>query len=37
MPHFCIGAHAAVANLRILTREPARCRRCFPRLVVVAP
>lgn len=34
---FYIGAHAAVANLSVLTRDPAPYRRHFGRLVVHAP
>jgi hypothetical protein len=37
MPDFYIGAHAAVANLSVLTRDPSPYRSYFPRLVVVAP
>jgi predicted nucleic acid-binding protein len=37
IPDFFIGAHAAVANLSVLTRDPAPYRSYFPRLVVVAP
>jgi len=37
LPDFYIGAHAAVANLSVLTRDPAPYRNYFPRLVVVAP
>lgn len=37
IPDFYIGAHAAVANLRVLTRDPAPYRSYFPRLVIVAP
>lgn len=37
LPDFFIGAHAAVANLSVLTRDPAPYRNYFPRLVVVAP
>jgi predicted nucleic acid-binding protein len=37
MPDFYIGAHAAVANLSVLTRDPTRYKGYFPRLVVVAP
>jgi predicted nucleic acid-binding protein len=37
MPDFYIGAHAAVANLSVLTRDPAAYKSYFPRLVVVAP
>ena len=28
---------AAVANLRVLTRDPAPYKSCFPRLAIVAP
>jgi predicted nucleic acid-binding protein len=34
---FYIGAHAAVANLSVLTRDPRPYRSYFPRLAVVAP
>jgi predicted nucleic acid-binding protein len=34
---FYIGAHAAVSNLSLLTRDPASYRNHFARLVVVAP
>lgn len=37
MPDFYIGAHAAVANLSVLTRDRAGCASCFPRLAVIAP
>ena len=37
MPDFYIGAHAAVANLRVLTRDPAPYKSYFSRLVLVAP
>lgn len=37
MADFYIGAHAAVANLSVLTRDAAPYRSYFPRLVVVAP
>lgn len=37
MPDFYIGAHAIVRNLQLLTRDAARYRRYFPRLVIVAP
>ena len=37
MPDFYIGAHAAVANLSVLTRDPAPYKSYFPSLVVVAP
>jgi len=37
MPAFYIGAHAAVANLSVLTRDPSTYRSYFPRLRVIAP
>ena len=37
MPDFYIGAHAAVSNLTVLTRDPAPYRAYFPRLAIVAP
>ncbi len=37
LPDFYIGAHAAVANLGVLTRDPAPYRTYFPRLIVIAP
>jgi predicted nucleic acid-binding protein len=37
MPDFFIGAHAAVANLSVLTRDPRPYRSYYPRLAVVAP
>jgi predicted nucleic acid-binding protein len=37
MPDFYIGAHAAVANLSVLTRDPTPYRSYFPRLKVLAP
>jgi predicted nucleic acid-binding protein len=37
IPDFYIGAHAAVSNFSVLTRDPAPYRNHFPRLVVVAP
>jgi len=37
MPDFYIGAHAAVSNLTVLTRDPVPYKGYFPRLVVVAP
>lgn len=36
-PDFYIGAHAALGNLSVLTRDPAPYKSYFPRLVVVAP
>jgi predicted nucleic acid-binding protein len=37
MPDFYIGAHAAVANLSVLTRDAAGYASYFPRLKVIAP
>ncbi len=37
MPDFYIGAHAAVANLSVLTRDAGPYKSYFPRLLLVAP
>lgn len=37
LPDFFIGAHAAVAGYRLLTRETDRYRSCFPSLVLIVP
>lgn len=37
LPDFYIGAHAAIADYRFLTRDPKRYRDYFPRLEVIAP
>ena len=34
---FYIGAHAAVAGLRLLTRDPRRYRAYFPTVDLIAP
>ena len=37
LPDFFIGAHAAVDNLTVLTRDPTPYRRHFARLEIVCP
>ena len=37
LPDFFIGAHAAVANLTVLTLDPTPYRRHFARLEIVCP
>jgi predicted nucleic acid-binding protein len=37
MPDLYIGAHAAVADLTLLTRDPQRYATYFPRLRLIAP
>ncbi|MDZ7629066.1 MAG: PIN domain-containing protein [Parvularculaceae bacterium] len=37
LPDFFIGAHAAVANYSVLTRDPSRYRTYFPSIPLIAP
>lgn len=37
LPDFYIGAHAAVAGFRLLTRDARRYRLAFPALEIIAP
>lgn len=37
LPDFFIGAHAAVADMTLLTRDPKRYRAYFPKLRLICP
>ena len=37
LPDFYIGAHAAIGQLALLTRDPKRYRSYFPKVEILAP
>ena len=37
LPDFFIGAHAAVAGMSLLTRDPRRVAKHFPTVAIIAP
>lgn len=37
LPDFYIGAHAAVAGLSLLTRDPSRYKAYFPKIPLITP
>lgn len=37
LPDFFIGAHAAVENMPLITRDPKRYKTYFPKLVLISP
>lgn len=37
LPDFLIGAHAAIAGYRVLTRDPGRYRSYYPTVELIAP
>lgn len=37
LPDFFIGAHAVVANYKVMTRDPRRFRRYFPTVELITP
>ena len=37
LPDFFIGAHAAVDNLELLTRDVSRYKFCFPSVRLISP
>jgi predicted nucleic acid-binding protein len=37
LPDFYIGAHAAIGQLALLTRDAARYRSYFPRIEIISP
>lgn len=37
LPDFLIGAHAAVSGMNLLTRDSARYRTYFPKVLIISP
>lgn len=37
LPDFCIGAHAAIEGMQLLTRDARRCRTYGPKLALICP
>lgn len=37
LPDFCIGAHATIRGLTLLTRDARRYRTYFPKLAIISP
>lgn len=37
LPDFYIGAHAAIRDMVLLTRDPRRYRKYFPKLTIISP
>lgn len=37
LPNFLIGAHAALAGMTLITRDPKRYRQHYPHLALIAP
>jgi predicted nucleic acid-binding protein len=37
LPDFYIGAHAAIRDMALLTRDPKRYRKYFPKLTIISP
>jgi predicted nucleic acid-binding protein len=37
LPDFSVGAHAAVAGLKLLTRDAGRYRSYFPKVALITP
>ena len=37
LPDFCIGAHAAIESMALLTRDGSRYRTYYPKLALICP